>query len=79
MPKLLPLKCVSLLVGLPAVLHLALWLTRENYGWGPALALTLFVGVALSVGYARQPHDLESEDDQPAPQLNQHQRQLVSA
>ena len=79
MPKLVVVKCVSLLVGLPLVLHLALWLTRENYGWGPALIVTLIVGVALSVGYRRPLAHREPEaTEETAPIVMRGARQLVS-
>lgn len=80
MPKLVVVKCVSLLVGLPLVLHLALWLTRENYGWGPALIVTLIVGVALSVVHHRPlAHQDPEVAEETAPIVIRGARQLVSA
>ena len=80
MPKLVIVKCVSLLVGLPLVLHLALWLTRENYGWGPALIVTLIVGVALSVVHHRPlAHQDPEVAEETAPIVMRGARQLVNA
>lgn len=46
---------VILLIGLPTLLYILLWATRTHLGHWPAIALTLVIGIALSVIHKRQP------------------------
>jgi len=49
------LKCSTLLIGLPALLHLLLGLSQARYGGWLAVGGTLAVGIGLSVVYHRRP------------------------
>ncbi len=60
-----PTKCISLLIGLPLLLHVLLWMTQSSLGGWPAVITTLVLGVGLSFVFNTdgQPVEAEVEPD----------------